>query len=406
MSARSAEQAIGPEEILDPAVLTDPFPFFARLRRLDPVHWSEATGSWYVAAYDDVHRLLTDERLGSAPSKALLDSYTPEQHEVVAPVEEFFCRWLVFSDPPHQLRMRTLLQRAFTPAAVTSLRPLIEERAAAASDSLASATAGADVVEHLARPFALDVVSTLLGIAPGERAQVLAWSDALMAYIGSAPEELDRARAARAAIDGLIPYVTDTVIARGEGRLAEALGPGLAAGELAPVDAAAVFAQLLTGGIEPLGTGLAGAMLALHQAPDQLADVRQGVIAYEHAVEESLRHNPPFHFAPRHAIGDLTVGGRDIRRGQRVVLLLASANRDEQRFPNGEQFNARRGPVAHLAFGRGGHYCLGAVLARTQIAAALRAVDRRLPKLRLDVSAARREPSFGRTILRPVPAVV
>ncbi|KOG44800.1 hypothetical protein ADK38_46185, partial [Streptomyces varsoviensis] len=163
---------------------------------------------------------------------------------------------------------------------------------------------------------------------------------------------------------------------------------------------------LLTGGIEPLGTGLAGTVLALHRSPGQLAAVRRGEIPHAHAVEEALRHDPPFHFAPRRASADLTVGGREIRRGQRVVLLLASANRDERQFPDGERFDARRGPVPHLAFGRGGHFCLGAVLARTQITTALRALERRLPELRLDVAAARRAPSFGKTILRPVPALI
>ncbi|GHC47310.1 cytochrome P450 [Streptomyces cinnamoneus] len=395
------------EEILDPATLADPYPFFAGLRAHDPVHWNEPTGSWYVARYRDVHDLLTDPRLGAPTGDALIASLPPAERAVYRTVEDFFARWMVFSDPPHQVRIRTCLQRSFTPAAVAALAPSLQRHAERAVAAFAvSADPAGDLIEDLARPFALDVVCDLLGIAAEERAEVSGWSDTLMAYLAAAEPAPTVAGAAGEAVAALTSYVGGTVLPRGQGLLARTLGPGVTTGELTPADAAATFAQLLTGGVEPVSTAAGVAVTALHAAPDQLHDLRAGRLPYEHAVEEALRFDPPFHFAPRQARASLRVGGRTIRAGDRVVLLLASANRDEEQFPRAGTYDARRGPVPHLAFGRGGHYCIGGVLARRQITTLLQELDRRLPGLRIDGDAVRRSPSFGSTVLRPTPCMI
>ncbi|MEW2577303.1 cytochrome P450 [Streptomyces syringium] len=403
----STEPLLRAEEILDPATLADPYPFFTRLRAQDPVHWNEPTGSWYVARYRDVHDLLTDPRLGAPTGDALIAALPPAERAVYRTVEDFFARWMVFSDPPHQLRIRTCLQRAFTPAAVAAFEPSLHRHAERAVGAFAASAAPAgDLIEDLARPFALDVVCDLLGIEADERADVSAWSDALMAYLSAAEPAPGGADAAGLAVAELTSYVSGTVLPRGRGLLARTLGPGVAAGELTTADAAATFAQLLTGGVEPVSTAAGVALTALHAAPEQLRDLRAGRLPYEHAVEEALRFDPPFHFAPRQARETLQAGDRTIRAGDRVVLLLASANRDERQFPRAGTYDARRGPVPHLAFGRGGHYCIGGVLARRQLVTLLRELDRRVPDLRIDVSAVHRSPSFGSTVLRPTPCMV
>jgi cytochrome P450 len=162
---------------------------------------------------------------------------------------------------------------------------------------------------------------------------------------------------------------------------------------------------LLTGSLEPLSSALGVLLVALHRHPEQRSALRKGILPYATAVEEALRYDSPFHLASRQATADITVGGRAIRRGDRVELVLASANRDERRFTEADEFDIRRkatGP--HLAFGRGSHYCLGAALARQEMAALLRALDDQLPTLRIDMPRVSRRPAFGATVLATVPA--
>jgi cytochrome P450 len=390
-------------DLLDKSLWRDPYPFFARLRRDDPVHWNTLTRAWYITRYRDVFELLVDARLTAPSHEPELARLTGSDRQVVATVREFLARWMLLSDPPYQTRVRALVHGAFTPATVSSLGAAIDRWTAEAVGRFAAAQ-GADLMADLTQPLALSVIAGLLGIAEPERDRVLAWSDTLMSFLNQADIDVEQARSALAAIDQLSEYVLGTVLPRDDGMVPRLLRTGLHEAALAPIEAVATFTQLLTGGIEPTANASGSAVLALHTYPEQHELLRTQKVSYRDAVEEVLRYDPPFHYSmSRRANADLTVGEVTIPRGDRVVLVLASANRDEDQFANADMFDVRRRPTRHLAFGRGGHYCLGAFLARKEMESLLRTLDGKLPRLRVDLQRAQRNPVFGATALGPVP---
>ncbi|GGU86088.1 cytochrome P450 [Streptomyces filipinensis] len=394
---------MNPEEILDAAFLTDPYPFFAALRRHDPVHWNAPTGAWYVTRYADVFDLLVDPRLSASAEGETL-TRTPAERDIAARVHDFFGRWMVFSDPPHQTRVRETLRHVFTPSSVASFQSEVDR---ISTDTVtAFRAAGRDLMTDLTIPFARATVSVLLGVEPEEFAEVARWSEELMAFLNRSAHEPHDVRSTLRAVQDLTDYVCTTVLPRGHGLAAPALRSAVRDGGWDPVTTSATFAQLLTGALEPVSNGLGVTVTALQRHPDQRRAVSEGQVSYADAVEEALRFDAPFHLAARRALADITVGGVTIHRGDRVMLVLASANRDEDRFAAPDRFDVRRGPARHLSFGRGGHYCLGSFLARQEMAVLLRELDRQWPELQVNLARTGRSPAFGATQLRPVPILV
>ncbi|MFB7665938.1 cytochrome P450 [Kitasatospora sp. NPDC056138] len=396
--------AVDPAEILHPEVALDPAPFFARLRAYEPVHWNEPTRSWYVTRHADVEALLMESALGARDKTEMLAGMTEDMRAAFAPVERFLGKWLVFADPPYQLKARKALQRAFTPR---SLEPFTETIRAHAEAAVGALSPGEqDLFRQVARPYALTAVCAFLGILDEEQEDVLRWSDALIGYLSMPVLAKDVALAAGSAVRDLTRYVTGTVLPRGAGPMAALLGSLYADGSLDDEEVTALFAQLLTGGAEPVSTAIAVGMSRLLADPAQHAALRDGVVPYAAAVEEAVRHASPFHFAPRTALRDFTYHGHHITKGQRVVLVLAAANRDPEVFTDPDRFDIRRTGGRHVAFGRGGHFCLGAALARMEIEVLFRALDRRHPGLRPGSTPFVREPAFGVTSVSAIPCLV
>jgi cytochrome P450 len=393
-----------PAEILAPATALDPAPFFARLRESDPVHWSPHTQSWYVTTYTDVGALLVSDALRARDKSAMLAALPAERRARYASVESFLGKWLVFSDPPYQLKARTAIQRAFTPRALVEFSDTLRTHAAAAAAALAPGPS--DLFGDVALPFALDLVCSFLGIRSEERAAVLAWSGRLIAYLALAELDDRTAEGAGQAAKELTEFVTRTVLPRADAPMAALLNGVLSSGLLDSLDVTALFAQMLTGGVEPTATTAAYGLWLLASEPEQWKAVQAGEVGYPAAVDEILRLASPFHFAPRTARHDLVVRGRGIAAGQRVVLVLAAANRDPAVYPSPDAFDVRRGGPGQLAFGRGGHFCLGAALVRQAVEALVRAVQARHPGLRPGTTPVRRRPAFGVTSLAEVPCLV
>ncbi|MEV6835797.1 cytochrome P450 [Streptomyces sp. NPDC051133] len=395
---------VSPEEILSAEVAKDPAAFFAGLRTHDPVHWNEPTRSWYVTRHADVEALLLEPALGARDKTEMLASMSEDMRAAFEPVERFLGKWLVFADPPYQLRARKALQRAFTPR---SLHPFAATVRAHAEQAVRALRPGEqDLFQQVARPYALTTICAFLGIEDAERADVLAWSDALIGYLSMPALRKETALAAGSAVNGLTRYVTGTVLPRAAGPMAALLGDLHAGGELDDVEVTAMFAQLLTGGAEPVATAAAVGMACLLAAPEQHRALRTGDVPYAAAVEEALRYASPFNFAPRTALRDFGFAGHRITRGQRVVLVLAAADRDPEVFTDPDRFDIRRTGARHVAFGRGGHFCLGAALARMEIEALFRALDERHPGLRGGSPAMVREPAFGVTSVSAIPCLV
>jgi cytochrome P450 len=338
----------------------DPYTWYAQLREQGPLVWHESTAAWYATRYQDVSRLLLDERLGGRNKEALLAALPPVSRRVFAGVERHIGRWMIFADRPYQSRLHAAVAPLFRPAAATAMSESFTDRA---ERLLSGMSQHGDLVADLARPFAVGCTGDLLGIAPEEWPAMSRHSDDLIAYLTMGSIDLAVAEHALTAVGALHQYVIDVVLPRGDGPIAPVLADRLADGTLDDGDVVAIWVQLLTGGIEPVGTVAAGVVA-------ELMDERHAIhrpLDDDAWVEEALRFQTPFHFAPRCAREAFSYAGSDVRQGDRVVLVLAAANRDPSVYAQPDEFRPGRNGRPHLAFSRGPHFCLGAALARQQL---------------------------------------
>jgi cytochrome P450 len=377
---------------------------FAAMREQDPILRQPGldgeTPVWFLTRYDDVvAMLLDDERFVLDAALAL----TPEELEaergpVPPELNELINRHVLTTDGDDHRRLRRLVSKAFTPKMVEQLRPRIQEVADELVDAMeAGGQAQADLVDSFAFPLPIIVIAELLGIPAEDRHRFRVWSntfvspslgeDALAVFLDHTREfltyltELFERRRAEPR-DDLVSALLQ----------AEEQGDSLKENELF-----SMMILLIIAGHETTVSLIANSVLALLTHPDELERLRRDPALVPAAVEELLRYDSPVERTiTRWAATDVELGGHSIKRGDYVIAVLGSANRDETRFPNADTLDLDRADVRHVGFGRGRHFCLGAPLARIEAEIALTTLLRRLPGLRLAA-----EP--GLLAYRPVP---
>lgn len=367
-------------DLADPRFKADPHPTYARLRAKAPVFRSwlgRGKPVWLVTRYDDVAALLRDPRFAKDPAHARSGA-APWMPGFLRPLT----RNMLDLDAPDHTRLRSLVQKAFTPRLVERLRPRIE---GLADELITRATRGGrmELVRDYALPIPLTIIGELLGIPAADRDRFHRWSTTivsatpgigavrLLPTVWSMFRYLRRQFAARRADprDDLITALVQ----------AEEAGDRLDDDELL----AMVF-LLLVAGHETTVNLIAGGVLALLQHPDQLDRLRADPALLRPAIEELARFVSPVELATeRYAREDVEIAGVAIRRGEMVLGVIGSANRDEAHFASPDTLDLAREPNRHLAFGLGAHYCLGAPLARLEASIAIPMLLDRAPALRL-----------------------
>jgi len=371
-----------------PDLRVDPYPWYARYRAHDPLHrcrLPDGRRAWYLFRHRDVTRALRDPRFVREARRV----YPPEAFPPIPESQRQFWQttdlWILFRDPPTHTRLRALLGKAFTPPMVEGLRPRI---AAVAEDLLRGLRdrREADLLGDFASPLPIIVIAEVLGVPPEDRQLIRAWSLALTNAL-DVPATPDGYEAGSRATGELTAYLRQIVAARrrrprndliSDLIAAEASGEGLSEEELLANCVLLVFAGHETT-VNLLGNG----MLALLRHPAQLELLRSRPADARDAVEEMLRYDCPVQFARRLAAEDVDLGEQAVRQGDQVRLMLGSANRDPEVYPDPDRFDLRRGGPQHSAFGMGIHFCLGAPLARAEAAIAITTLLARFPSLRL-----------------------
>ncbi len=336
----------------------DYFDVLARLRAEDPVHLVEP-GFWVLTRYEDIRDVSRDPAgfcsgRGALVNDPLRTSATP----MAAPS-------ILHMDPPEHATFRSLVNRRFTPRALSGLGESVRKTASSLLDAV-EAHQEIDFVSELASRYPLIVIAELLGIAESDRQDFRRWSDAAVESPDLPPDET------AAALSELAGFIGEHIRAKRE-RPGDDLVSLLVRSEVdgAPLSKADLFMFLLTllvAGNETTRTLLSGSVLALYEHPDERAVLVGEAELLAGAVEECLRWVTPVHAFCRTATTDIELGGRPVREGDYVCMLYASANRDERIFgDDAARFDVRR-PVnpVHLAFGFGEHVCLGASLARLE----------------------------------------
>jgi cytochrome P450 len=343
--------------VVDPKLYeTDPHPLFARLRAEAPLAWNAERGFWAVSTYPEVSRVESDHETFCA-SKGILVDEIGTTYETPPTI--------LHSDPPAHTRYRRLVQPGFKPSVVKALDPVVRVRAKALVDRVEPG-AVVDVVPILAVPLPLLVISEMLGVPEEDWERCYEWSEAVVPGATDWPQEKKDALMAE-----MVDYlVAATKARRAEPRqdvLTELAQAELDGEQLTDAELAMFLVQLLVAGNETTRNLIAAGLVALAECPEQYERLRRDRTLVPSAVEELLRWTSPVLSFMRTATRDTELRGMPIAEGEPLLMLFASANRDEETFgPTASQLDVGRRPNPHLAFGFGNHFCLGAALARLE----------------------------------------
>jgi cytochrome P450 len=375
------------DDLLAPDVLYDPYTYFAHLREADPVHWNERWGGWLILRYDDVVKALRDhETFSSDRMTSLMLELNPQEQEHFSLLIKYFSKWLVFTDPPYHTRVRLLINKAFTPTSVEKLRPRTRQIVNALLDHV-QPTNSMEFIHDFAFHLPVIVISEYLGVPIEDREQVKEWSDETSRMFFIRANEPDRRERSQSGLEKLLAYFEPLIEARRKQPRDDLISALVRAEEqgdlLSHEELLATCTVLLFAGHETTTNLLANGLLAFMRFHDQWDLLRREPAFIRTAVEELLRYDGPVKATFRVARQDTELGGKTIRAGERMLLILASANRDPARYSDPDRFDIARSPNPHVAFGQGIHVCLGAPLARLEAQEALLALPERLPDLRL-----------------------
>ncbi len=372
----------------DPAMVADPYPVLQQLQDDDPVHWSEDLSSWVLTRYDDVRAALNDPRLSADRITPFLDHLPPAERAEIAEVGAMLGRWVVFVDPPLHTRLRSLMNKAFTTSALNALRPHITAIVERLLDEFAAAD-DPDFIAGFAYPLPATVIAGMVGVPDTDLDQFKSWSDDLATFVGSAQATPDkRERAERCTVE-MTQYFSDVIDYRRRHPVADQtiidhmITAREGGDQLSEAELVANCVLLLFAGHETTTNLFGNGLLALLRNPDQFALLKADPALASGAVEEILRYDGPIGTTTRVALDDVSIGGRTLKRGDRVFCMIHAANRDPRQFEDPHRFDIRRADNRHIVFGYGIHFCLGAPLARIEGNIGLSALVRKLQNIEL-----------------------
>ena len=362
------------------AMARNPYPIYAELRARAPVHRNRLLDAWVLSRHADVDAVLRDFRRFSNDQR----KRDPVRRRR-STLPQIPYPTILFLDPPDHTRLRSLVNKAFTPKAVADLEPRIRRMTRTLLDAAAD-PAGFDLMETLANPLPVMVIADMLGVPVEDRAQFREWSNQ-RARILEPTVGRREFRIAEEASKSLDAYFLSIIKAR---RIVprddiisalihvEEAGDRLTEGEML-----GLLRLLLVAGNETTTNLIGNGMLALLRHPEQLRALRQDPGRIPAAVEELLRFDSPVQASLRLVLEDCEVNGIPLRRDDNVLLLNGAANHDPAVFDHPERLDIGRRENNHVAFGRGIHFCLGAPLARLEGRVAIEVLLERYPSLRL-----------------------
>jgi len=360
----------------------DPFPAFAWMRKEAPAFFDEEAGVWGITRYADIREISKDPETFSNAGGIRPDSDALPM--------------MIDTDAPEHVRRRRLVSEGFTPKRIRESEAGIRHICDAIIDRVCE-QGSADFVRDIAAPLPMIVIGDMLGVAPEDRDELLRWSDDMLSALGS-PDPTAMDRAALAAME-YAEYITAVVEQRRRDNQSDDLIGTLVHAEIEgdKLDESSLIYEsllILIGGDETTRHVISGGMYQLLSHPDQLARLAADRSTIPLAVEEMLRWVSPLKNMARTMTRDVELHGQTLRKGQKLLLLYPSANRDETVFADPESFDSGRTPNDHMAFGFGSHFCLGNRLARMELNVMFDRLLDRLPDLALvDADEPERRPA-------------
>ncbi len=344
----------------DVDIEADPYPVYRRLREEAPLYYNESHDFYAVSRYEDVEKGLVDHKTFISGRGGIL--------ELIKAGIEMPPGVLIFEDPPTHTVHRRLLSRVFTPRKMNALESQIRQYCAEALDPIVGSSRF-DFVADLGRQMPMRVIGMLLGIPVEDQAKVRDRVDSDLRTEPGKPQEFAEGRLATGEIfaeyvDWRAEHPSDDLMT--ELLMAEFEDETGTVRRLSRQEILTYTNVVAGAGNETTARliGWAGKVLAEH--PDQCRALVENPSLIPNAVEELLRFEPPAHHIARYVNVDVKLYGHAVPAGSVMMFLTGSANRDDRRFPDGDRFDVRREVGAHLSFGYGIHFCLGAALARLE----------------------------------------
>jgi cytochrome P450 len=381
----------------DPSFVANPYPAYAELRGRGPIHRYEPTNQWLIPRYEDVNALLRDRRFGR--TYLHLASHgemgRPDDPDYTEPFWWLIRNGILDMEPPDHTRVRRLVAKAFTPRRVEELRPTVQS----IMDSLIDQVAGVgevDLISRLAEPLPVTVIAELLGIPEADRHHLRPWSAEICRMYELHPTEEDGRAASKAALE-FAGYLRDLIRERRAHPTADLIS-GLVevvdqGDRLTEDEMIGTCVLLLNAGHEATVNVTGNGWWTLFRNPDQLELLRGDHSLLPRAVEELMRYDTPLQMFERWVLEDVEIHGVSVPKGSELALLFGSANRDPDAFDRPDELDITRERNAHMSFGAGIHFCLGAPLARVELQTSFGTLLRRFPRMEL-VEEPRWKPAY------------
>jgi cytochrome P450 len=354
--------------LLRPEFLQNPYPLYAQLRRTAPVCQVEPKGIWAITRYDDVQYVLKNPQLfSSAGLKAGAEPlWLGRRH----PLNDS----LVMQDPPAHGRLRALVAKAFGGSMLPRMEPDIRATCERLTTNLL-ASRPVDFVKEFSIPLPASVIGGMMGLDPALHSRFKQWSDNIIGVSTIKPSDTEAMERSRRTLSDMEQYFQEVLEQRrrqpGDDMVSDLLRARVDGESLTNAELMGFLFMLLVAGLETTANLLSNAARLLAESPETLAKLRADRSLIPGFIEEVMRCEAPVQMSMRLCVQDAEVAGVRLPKGSLVYVVLGSALRDEQRFPDAERFDMTRKSNDSLPFGHGIHFCLGAQLARLEARTAL-----------------------------------
>lgn len=384
-------------DIDNPRFIQNPYPFYARLRREKPLYYHAPWDIWLFSKYQDIDKLITDDRLGRTMDHILTDEEVTErrlhnQWHRMPNYSRYVRINLLETEGADHGRLRELIYQAFTPIRIENLRIRIQHLANELLDTVA-AKGNMDFLEEYAAPLPVFVIADLLGVPVEDRHHLRPWShDIVQLYeLNHSNEDAERAEQTARLFAEYLQALVEKRRTNPEDDLITALITAEKDGDkLTDDELIATCMMILNAGHESTVNAAGNGMLALFRHPEQLKKLKDKPLLVNTAVEEMLRYDSPLQFFHRWVLQDMQYKDHFFKKGSKIAFLYGSANRDAEVFDDPETLDITRAQNRHFAFGRGNHFCMGAPLARLELQIMFNTLLQRFPDINLTID----EPSY------------
>jgi cytochrome P450 len=393
-------------------ILQDPYPTYSRMHEEGPLHYLDVGGKWAVwsiFSHAECSSIAKDPRLSAKRAQQMLLLLPISSQSEFSELARMLGLWLIFMDPPEHTRLRKLLNKGFSPAAIEGLRPQVE---AIVDRMLKPLKHGSEVelMREFANPMPVRIISEMLGVPQEMHDTFVNCSRAIAVFRGSPDRTVEQARAAQDALIELTDFFRKTVAERRRNKGNDLISLLIDIEEdgevLTEEELYAQCIALLFAGHETTRNLIGNGIYTLLQHQQETAELREKPEMIRSAVEEILRYESPVQFTARVLKEDIEVCGQRIPKRWSILCMLGAANRDPKQFKEPNQLDLKRLNNQHLAFSAGPHFCIGNQLARLEGQIAILNLVQRFPDMKLTGPRPEWASTFGFRGLKGLPVIM